>query len=240
MITLRVIRRIFRGFIDSGRLEKSTSWSIFQIIKYFIWVIVSVIVIESLGVDISIFLASIAALLVGVGLGIQQLFNDIASGIILLIERNLKIDDVIQLEDGIVGRVVNIGIRTSEIRSRDDIIMIIPNSHFVNDRIINWSHIEQTTRFNIKVGVAYGSDVRLVEKVLIECALSNDKIQKSPKPIVRFDDFGESSLDFIIFFWANHLFEIERIKSDIRFEINDAFIKNNIEIPFPQRDVHMK
>lgn len=240
IIILRVIKRVFRRFIERGRLDKSTSWSIFQIVKYFIWVIVLVIVIESFGVDISILLASIAALLVGVGLGIQQLFNDIASGIILLIERNLKIDDIIQLEDDIVGRVINIGLRTSEIRTRDDIIMIIPNSKFVNDRIINWSHIDQKTRFKINVGVAYGSDVRLVEKTLIECAEKNNQIDNVTKPFVRFSDFGESSLDFILFFWADQLFEIEKIKSNIRFSINKAFIENKIEIPFPQRDVHMK
>lgn len=240
VIILKIIRRIFRGFIESGRLDKSTSWSIFQIVKYFIWVIVLVIVIESVGVDISILLASVAALLVGVGLGIQQLFNDLASGLILLIERNLKIDDVIQLEDGIVGRVINIGLRTSEIKSRDDIIMIIPNSKFVNERIINWSHVDQKTRFEINVGVAYSSDVRLVEKILISCAESSDRISIDIKPFVRFENFGDSSLDFKLFFWADHLFEIEKIKSDIRFNINESFKENEIQIPFPQRDVNMR
>jgi small-conductance mechanosensitive channel len=241
VIVLKIIRQIFRGFSESGKLDKSTSWSIFQIVKYFIWVIVLVIVIESVGVDISILLASIAALLVGVGLGIQQLFNDLASGLILLIERNLKIDDVIQLEDdGIVGRVINIGLRTSEIKTRDDIIMIIPNSKFVNERIINWSHVDQKTRFEINVGVAYSSDVRLVEKILIRCAESSDRISKDIKPFVRFENFGDSSLDFKLFFWADHLFEIEKIKSDIRFNINESFKENEIQIPFPQRDVNMR
>jgi len=241
VIILKIIRRIFHGFIESGKLDKSTSWSIFQIVKYFIWVIVLVIVIESVGVDISILLASIAALLVGVGLGIQQLFNDLASGLILLIERNLKIDDVIQLEDdGIVGRVINIGLRTSEIKTRDDIIMIIPNSKFVNERIINWSHVDQKTRFEINVGVAYSSDVRLVEKILIGCAESSHRISKDMKPFVRFENFGDSSLDFKLFFWADHLFEIEKIKSDIRFNINESFKENEIQIPFPQHDVNMR
>ena len=196
-------------------------------------------ILESLGVEISILLASIAALLVGVGLGIQQLFNDLASGIILLIERKLRIDDVIQLEDGEVGKVTNIGLRTSEIKTRDDIIMIIPNSKFVNDKIINWSHIDQNTRFHVNVGVAYGSDVNIVTECLLKCAHEHSEVSKSPEPFVRFEDFGDSSLDFQLFFWVEKSFIVERIKSDIRYLIYKAFDDHKIQIPFPQRDLHI-
>ncbi|MEQ9287273.1 MAG: mechanosensitive ion channel [Cyclobacteriaceae bacterium] len=239
ILVLKIIKRIFQGFIDSKKLDKNASWSIFQIIKYFVWVIVTVLILDSLGMEISILLASVAALLVGVGLGIQQLFNDLASGIILLIERKLKIDDVIQLEDGEVGRVTLIGLRTSEIKTRDDIVMIIPNSNFVNDKIINWSHIDENTRFHINVGVSYGSNPILVRDSLIRCVKSHKDISKQPEPFVRFNDFGDSSLDFQVFFWIDHPFVVERVKSDIRYMIFDEFNRNGIEIPFPQRDLHI-
>ena len=239
LIILKLIKRVFHKFIEKKTLDRSASWSIFQIIKYFIWVIVSILILESLGMEISILLASIAALLVGVGLGIQQLFNDLASGIILLVERKLRIDDVIQLEDGEVGKVTNIGLRTSEIKTRDDIIMIVPNSKFVNDKIINWSHIDENTRFHINVGVSYGSDVNLVKECLLNTANNHSKVSKSPEPFVRFNDFGDSSLDFQLFFWVETSFIVEMIKSDIRFLIYQEFKDNGISIPFPQRDLHI-
>ncbi len=240
IIITRILRSIFKRMVKKNKLDKGTGWSIFSIIKYFIWVIIIVLVLDTFGVKITILLASVAALLVGVGLGIQQLFSDLASGIITLVERNLKVSDVIQLDDGTVGRVLSIGLRTSKIRTRDNIIMIVPNSNFVNDSIINWSHMERSTRFYVQVGVAYGSDVKLVEKVLLDCAAKHEGVSKTPSPFVRFYDFGDSSLVFQLYFWVERSFFIENIKSDLRFYISDAFRDNKIHIPFPQRDVHIK
>jgi small-conductance mechanosensitive channel len=231
---------IFKRLIANEVLDQGPSWSVFLIIKYFIWVIIIIVTLDTIGVQVSILLASIAALLVGVGMGIQQLFNDLASGIIILIERNLKIGDIIQLDDGTVGRVLSIRLRTSMIKSRDDIVMIIPNSKFVNDKIINWSHLDKTTRFHIDVGVAYGSDVLKVKKVLLQCAEQNKAVTSKPKPFVRFLNFGDSSLDFQLYFWSAQTFEVENLKSELRFAINEEFINNDIQIPFPQRDVHIK
>ncbi len=229
-----------RFFSNKSPQEASSFWSVFLIIKYFIWVIVIILILDSFHVKISVFLASFAALLVGIGLGIQQMFNDVASGIILLFERNLKINDIIQLENGIVGRVTEIGLRTSKIKTRDDIIMIIPNSKFVNDKIINWTHIDFKTRFNVSVGVAYGSDVEKVTRVLLACAKLVQAIAKQPAPFVRFEDFGDSSLNFNIYFWVEESFTVENTKSDLRYLIDREFRVNNIQIPFPQRDIHIK
>ncbi len=240
VFVLRFVKAIFKRLIAKKVLEQGASWSIFLIIKYFIWVIITIVTLDTIGIQVSILLASVAALLVGVGLGIQQLFNDLASGIIILVERSLKIGDVIHLDDGTVGRVVTIGLRTSMVKSRDDIIMIIPNSKFVNEKIINWSHLDKNTRFNVNVGVAYGSDVLKVEKALLKCAADNKAIVSKPKPFVRFLNFGDSSLDFQLFFWTAQTFEVENLKSTIRFAINAEFIKQGIQIPFPQRDVHIK
>ena len=240
MIILKLIKRIIRRYILKDSIDQGTYWSIYLIIRYFVWVIVAILIMDTVGVKISVLLASIAALLVGVGLGIQQLFGDIASGIVMLIERNLKIQDVIQLEDGIFGKVTEIGLRTTKIITRDDIIMIVPNSKFVNDRIINWSHIDFKTRFHVNVGVAYGSDVQLVKKCLLECASEIKHVAEKPEPFVRFNDFGESSLDFQLYFWVMESFRVENLKSDLRFLIDQKFRENGVTIPFPQRDLHIK
>lgn len=240
LFVLRMIRRVIRKRVKKGSLDAGVYWTIFQVIRYLTWVIVIVLLLDTFGVKVSVLLASFAALLVGVGLGIQQVFGDLVSGLIILIERNLKMEDVIQLEDGTVGRVVEIGFRTSKIKTRDDIIMVIPNTKFVNDRIINWSHIDNKTRFHVSVGVAYGSDVELVTKVLLNVAKENEKVAGFPEPFVRFVDFGNSSLDFQLFFWVPESFLAEHIKSQLRYTIDAEFRKNNIQIPFPQRDLHFK
>ncbi|MFC2138816.1 mechanosensitive ion channel family protein, partial [Bacteroidota bacterium] len=149
----------------------------------------------------------------------------------------LKVRDVLEL-DGMVGIVKEIGLRTSKLETRDKIIVIVPNSKFITGNVINWSHIDTKTRFSVKVGVAYRSDARKVENILISCAKNNTKVSNSPEPFVQFKDFGESSLDFELFFFTNESFRVENIKSQLRFDIKEAFNKNNIEIPFPQRVIH--
>ncbi len=237
---LNVLKRIFRKVSQKGVVDSGTSNSLYQIIKYFIWIIVFVLILDTIGVKVSIFIASAAALLVGVGLGLQQLFNDVASGIILLIERTLKVNDVVEMENEMIGRVVSIGLRTSKIKTRDNIIVIVPNSQLVNDRVINWSHAETNTRFHVDVGVAYGSNIKLVTEVLESCAIAHPQILTAPKPFVRFINFGDSSLDFQLFFWTEEVFLVENTKSDLRYKIDDAFRANKIQIPFPQRDVYIK
>lgn len=240
LISLKIIRRFFKRFIKRGETERQSYWSIYLILRYVVWVIIIIFLLESAGLKVSVLLASITALLVGVGFGIQQLFSDIASGIVLLFERNLQINDVIQIQDGTVGRVIHIGLRTSRLKTRDDIILVVPNSKFVNDKIINWSHMDYNTRFSVDVGVAYGSDTKLVTKILLDCAAKNSNISSHPKPFVRFNNFGDSALEFQIFFWVRESFWVENTKSEMRYAIDDEFRLNGVQIPFPQRDVHIK
>jgi small-conductance mechanosensitive channel len=240
LFVLRILKRVFKGFTTRGVLDIGTSNSMYLIIKYFIWVFVVAALLDTVGIKVSILIASAAALLVGVGLGLQQFFNDVASGIILLVERSLKVSDIVELENEMVGKVMSIGIRTSKIKTRDNIVMIVPNSKLVNDRVINWSHAETHTRFHVNVGVAYGSDVELVSKVLLACAEAHPKVLSEPKSFVRFVDFADSSLNFQLFFWTDESFIVENTKSDLRFRINAAFAANDIKIPFPQMDLHVK
>ncbi|MDN5350640.1 MAG: hypothetical protein PWQ54_2036 [Bacteroidales bacterium] len=240
VLVIKLLQRIFKRINQKGILDAGTSNSLFQIIKYFIWVIVFVLILETIGVKVSIFIASAAALLVGVGLGLQQLFNDFASGIILLIERTLKVNDVVEMETEMVGRVISIGLRTSKIKTRDNITVIVPNSQLVSDRVINWSHAEIHTRFHVDVGVAYGSDINLITEVLKTCAQAHPNILITPEPFVRFINFGDSSLDFQLFFWTDEVFNVENTKSDLRYKIDKAFREHHIKIPFPQRDIYIK
>lgn len=240
IIISTIIKKIIMGRVKQHKVDKGTGNSIFLIIKYAIWIFVILMIFDLVGIRITLLLAGSAALLVGLGLGLQNIFNDIVSGFFMLFERNLKVGDVVELEEGMIGRVEQVGLRTSKIRTRDNIINIVPNRLFINDKVVNWSHLEENTRFHVSVGVAYGSDVDLVQKVLLEVANANKDITHEPSPFVRFLDFGNSSLDFQLFFWTDRSFEVENIKSDLRFEINRAFKENNITIPFPQRDLHLK
>jgi len=239
---MKLIKTVMMRYAKRKNIELGSAHSVYLIIKYFLWVIAIVLILDSAGIKISILLASAAALLVGVGLGLQQLFNDLASGIVLLIEHNVKIHDVVEIDAGreiTVGVVIKTGLRTSKVRTRDNIIIDIPNSMLVNNKVINWSQIEKSTRFHVSVGVAYGSDIHLVKKVLLNCAKDKKEIIDSPPPFVRFIDFGNSSLDFQLYFWTSDSFGVEHIKSELRFHIHDALKSNGIRIPFPQRDVHL-
>ncbi len=237
-VILKIIRKaIFAR--DRKRYDIGTLNSIFLVTKYFVWTIAIIIILQTIGVNITYLIASSAALLVGLGLGIQQIFNDIVSGIFLLFEGNVKINDIVQIND-MVATVKQINLRTSKVETRDKVIIIVPNSKLISDNVINWSTIDENTRFSIKVGVSYGSDVKKVKQILESVAANHKKISKTPKPFVRFTDFGNSSLDFELLFFTKNSFRVKNIKSELRFEIYSEFSKNNINIPFPQQDIYIK
>ena len=221
------------------KLDIGNTYAIFQIIKYVIWVIAIGSMLQTIGVQVTVLLAGSAALLVGIGLGLQQTFNDMISGIILLSERSIMVGDILEIDKEIV-KIEKIGLRTSKGLSRDDISIIIPNSLITTNKVINWSHQSQKTRFRIDVGVAYGSDVDLVIKILEESALEHPDITERKLIHARLIDFGNSSLNFQLLFFSRNIFRIEKVKSDIRRIINRKFAENNITIPFPQMDLHFK
>lgn len=220
--------------LDAGNL-----YAIYQIIKYIAWVIAFGFILETIGVKLTVLIASSAALLIGVGLGLQQTFNDVVSGIILLSERSIKVDDVLEI-DGDVVKIQSIGLRTSKGLNRDDISIIIPNSLITTNKVINWSHQSKKTRFRIDVGVAYGSNVDKVIKILEESAFEHPDIYDRELIEARLTNFGNSSLDFQVLFFSKNIFRISKVKSDIRRIISRKFEQNNITIPFPQMDLHLK
>lgn len=227
------------SYYRKKKVDAGSRYAVNQLLKYFIFTIALLSAIESLGINLTLIWGGAAALLVGIGLGLQQTFNDLTCGFILLFERTVEIDDVVEF-DGMIGIVKKIGVRTSLIETRDNITVIVPNSKLVGEYVINWSHYRERSRFRVLVGVAYGTDAEVVRKALLQAADGHDKIMQRPKPFVRFADFGDSSLNFELHFWSRELMRIENVKSDLRFEIYRLFAENNIEIPFPQRDVWLR
>lgn len=240
---LVLLRKVLNPFLRRSKVDKARQKALFQLIKYLVWVIAIALTLEFLGFKITLLIAGSAALLVGLGLGLQQVFQDLVSGIFILLEGTIRVDDVIEI-DGLVGKILIINLRTSKVLSRDGIVIIVPNHKFINENIINWSHSSQATRFKVTVGVAYGTDVEKVRSILMACAsdhkdVIHENTDVSKSPFARLVDFGDNGIHFELYFWSNNIFRIENTKSDLRFEINKQFIENKIVIPFPQRDVHM-
>lgn len=235
-LVIRWIRRLLRLARLRRRLSVGQEFAYFQLSKYFVILIAIAVMFEIFDQRIIALLAGSVALLVGVGIGLQHLFNDIVSGFFLLMENTVRVDDIIEVE-GMVCKVKEIGIRTSKVVRRDGISVVIPNSKIVENNVLNWTFNSTSTRFSVEVGVAYGTDPNLVKKILLECADRHQEVVKNPKPFVRFNDFGESSLRFELFFWSRYRFRIEDVRSDIRFMISSEFKKNRVKIPFPQREI---
>ena len=222
------------------KIDQKRRISVFMISKYIIWIVSISVTLKVIGIrDLSVLLLGSTALLVGIGLGFQNIFKDLISGLFLLFEGTIKIGDIIEV-DGEVGKVMDINLRSSELFTRDDVTIIIPNSKFIVEKVVNWSHESEKVRFEVNVSVAYGSDVEKVFTCLEEVMKDNSRVMAKPVPFVRFIDFVESSLNFQMIFWSKEIFRIENVKSDIRREVYKKLAENNLTIPFPQRDLHIK
>ncbi|MFK5891143.1 MAG: mechanosensitive ion channel [Flavobacteriaceae bacterium] len=238
-ILLWLIKKTLNRENKFHKLDKGSLFALFQLIKYIIWIISIGFMLEMIGVKITLLLAGSAALLVGIGLGLQQTFNDILSGIILLFEHSVKVDDILEI-DGDIVKIQEIGLRTSKGLNRNQIVVILPNSLITTNKVINWSHQTKKTLFKIDVGVAYDSNVDFVVELLEKSVLEHPEILKDDLLEGRLVNFGSSSLDFQVLFYSQNIFYIEKIKSDIRKIIIKNFNEHNITIPFTQVDLNMK
>lgn len=211
--------------------------SVFKFIKYVVYLAVIFLTMNAAGINITLLLTASAVLFVGLGLALQDLFQDVIAGISIMLDKSVAVGDIVEVE-GKVGKVFEIKLRTTRAITRDDKVIIIPNHKFISDIIFNYTQNHKTTREEVTVGVAYGSNVNLVAKILLECVQQQKRILKNPKPFVTFDDFGDSALLFSVHFFISDPFSEPTIKSDIRYRIDAGFRKHQITIPFPQRDVH--
>lgn len=235
-IILRVVRNLItRKMPQPDKLKFVTVFSYF---KYFIYLVVLLIALSSAGINISAIIAGAAALLIGIGLALQTLFQDIISGIFILTDQTLHVGDIIETE-GQIGRVTQIKLRTTRAVTIDNKVLIIPNHLFLTNSLYNWTQNERITRATVNVGVAYGSDVELVKKLLLEAAGNVQGVLKKPAPDVLFTDFADSSLNFSLIVTVADSFRVMYPQSELRFEIDRLFRENNVTIPFPQRDVHI-
>lgn len=212
--------------------------SFFKFVQYITYIIVGFAVLSASGINVTPFLAASAALLVGLGLALQELFQDVIGGVFIFIDKSLLVGDIVEV-DGKVARVLEVTLRTTRAITRDDKIVVIPNHKFISEIIINYTQNHKTTRESVKIGVAYGSDVKKVEALLLQSVSEQSGVLKTPKSFVLFDDFGESALQFSVLFFISDSFSVPKIKSEIRFRIDQLFRENNISIPFPQRDIHI-
>jgi len=236
LIVWVITQLVLHSFYKNNKIEVGSQFAINQLVAYVIYIFAAVMALDELGINMSILLGGAAALLVGIGLGLQQTFNDFISGIVLLFERSVAIGDILEFNDTI-GTVKKIGLRSSILETRGNVSMVVPNHLLVNESITNWTHYNDKVRFNIKIGVAYGSDATEVKKILLESVKSNPYVIEYPAPFVRFENFGDSSLDFTLYFFSRNYMVIEDIKSDLRLEIDRLFREHEISIPFPQRVV---
>jgi len=219
--------------------EESLQYSYSVIVRYAFFILGLILAMHIIGIPLSSLSLFTGALGIGVGFGLQELFKNFIAGLNLLMERQVKVGDLIQLGD-LPGKVREINAQNTVVDTFDNISVVVPNLEFTNQRIINWSHSDKIIRTNLAVGVAYGSDTQLVRNTLLEVAGDHAKVLKKPEPSVIFEAFGDSSLNFKLFVWINEPENKMGVLSDLHFAVDQKFREKNIQIPFPQQDVHLK
>lgn len=238
-ITTLILRFALRVFTRNLPHEDKGKFNvIFGYFRWLVYLLILIITLNAIGVNVTAIFAASAALMIGIGLALQTLFQDIISGVFILVDQTVHVGDIIEL-DGKVGKVDEIKLRTTRATTADNKVLIIPNHLYLTNSLFNWTQNGITTRESVQIGVAYGSDVQLVKKLLLQAAISHPGVLKLPEPVVLFTDFGDSALIFKIVFTLDDSFNVRFPQSDIRFEIDRLFRENGITIPFPQRDIHI-
>ena len=214
--------------------------SIGMIARFIFIFIGAIVIVQGAGIDLSSLSLLAGALGVGIGFGLQNITDNFISGIIILFEKPIKVGDRIVVGDT-EGDVINISVRATTILTNENVSIIVPNSEFISSRVINWSHNDRNIRFDIPVGVSYQEDPEQVRNVLLDVARENEHVLKKPEPHVFFDEFGDSSLNFTLAIWTSTYTDKPRkLKSELYFSIFEKLKEKGIEIPFPQRDIHIK
>ncbi|MDQ3011792.1 MAG: mechanosensitive ion channel [Acidobacteriota bacterium] len=223
-----------------SKLDKGAREAIGAITRYLVLFVGILVVLQTVGINLTMLNVLAGAVGIGVGFGLQNVASNFISGLIILFERPIKIGDRIEVND-VDGDVIDIGARSTTVVTNDRIAIIVPNSKFITESVVNWNYTDSRVRFHIPVGVAYGSDARQVEKLLREVAAENTDVLKDPAPSVWFRGFGDSSLDFELLAWNSSLLHRKgQFVSNLNFAIYDKFKEHGIEIPFPQRDLHIR
>ena len=235
-----VQKQLIRRFLSRTKLQPSLQFGLSRIIGYTLIAVGFYVAFQLVGVDLSSLAIIAASLGVGVGFGLQNIINNFVSGIIILAERPISIGDRIEVA-GVAGRVTKIQLRSTTVVTNDNITMIVPNADFISNTVTNWSHGDPKVRIRVPVGVAYGSDLKLLQRLLLEAAAEHPKALRDPSPVVLFTEFGDSSLNFELGVWTQEMTATPiHFTSEMNFIIDQKLRENDIEIPFPQRDLHVR
>lgn len=236
----RLQRWLAEGPLLRQRLDTSARLAAATLARYAVLLIGLLVIVQTAGIDLTTFNVLAGAIGIGIGFGLQNVVSNFIAGLIIMFERPIKIGDRIVV-GGTEGNVVEIGARATTVLNNDNIAVIVPNSKFITDEIVNWQYNDNQVRFRIPVAVAYGSDARHVERVLLEVAAADPDVLDQPPPGVRLMQFGDDGLLFELRAWSASLVDRKgRLASQLNFAIYDRFRAEGIEFPFPQRDLHIR
>ena len=240
--------------VGSGHLKRWMAREVFQkrgidvgvtqavttITRYALVALGIVVILQANEIDLSALTVLAGAAGVGIGFGLQNIINNFFSGLIILFERPIKVGDRVDV-GSIRGDVVKISARSTTIVTNENIAIIVPNSEFISQRVTNWSYTDKNVRIDVPVGVSYSSDPDEIRDILLEVATESDYVMKHPKPDVTFDEFGDSSLNFSLRVWTDEFATKPKVlRSHLNYDIARKFKERDVEIPFPQRDLHIR
>lgn len=246
IIGLMVVK-IITGIVATAlkrqhRINIQAAATIERLTYYALLIVLIISLMQAVGIPIASLAFLGGALAIGVGFGAQNILNNFISGLILLVEQPIRVNDMIEV-DGHLGTIAAVNARCTRVKRVDGIDVLVPNSKFLENSVINWTLVDDLVKSDVEVGLAYGSDVQLARTILMEIANAEDRIVQidGKKPVVFFNSFGDNSLAFNLYFWmrATHVGQVAGLRSDLRFEIDRRFREANICIAFPQRDVHL-
>lgn len=236
----RLQRWLTSGPMLRRRLDVNARHTVGTLVRYTVLTIGLLFIVQTAGIDLTTFTVLAGAIGIGIGFGLQNVVSNFIAGIIIMFERPVKIGDRIVVGE-VEGNVVEIGARSTTVVDNDNIAVIVPNSKFITDNVINWMHNDNRVRFHVEVSVAYGSDARQVERVLLEAAKADPDVLEQPPPAVRLMRFGDDGLVFELRLWSSSLVDRKgKLASQLNFAIYERFNEEGIEFPFPQRDLHLR
>jgi len=239
-ISSRTKRFLFNRLLAQSGLDRSLQYAIAQIVSNIVLVVGIFIVLENTGIHLAALTVFAGAVGVGIGFGLQNIASNFISGLVILAERPITIGDRVEVA-GVIGRVQQIRARSTVIITNDNIAMIVPNSKFIDSPVTNWHYGDPRVRFRIPIGVAYGSDIAKVREALLAAGGENPNTLKDPAPSVFLKKFGDNSIDFELVVWSSEMSaRPSRYRSDLNFAIEHKFREAGIELPFPQRDLHIR
>lgn len=230
---------VLNKFYDHYQVAEEAQYTFNRLIHYIVVILAFLIALPIVGFNLSALTVFAGVLGVGVGFGISNIASNFISGLIILFERPIKIGDTITV-DNMDGVVEHINMRATILRTFDNERVIIPNSQFIENRVMNWSYADPKLRLDIIIGIAHGSDVKLAEQLLLQAAQEGEHVLTDPAPAVYFTEIGQSMLTLRMIFWVPDSSHILSSKSDVNHRVNELFAEHNIEIPFPQQDLHLR